>query len=304
MTSPNAPIALFVFNRPEHTRCTLLALAGNPEFAHSPLHIFCDGPRYPDEQASVDAVLQVVKSFDHPDMTIHEAPSNKGLACSMLEGVSAVLNRFERVIVLEDDLTVSPAFLSFMNRCLDVYAESSNVYQISGYMFPVTPDLGNEPVFLPFPSTWGWATWKRAWKDFQPDSSSAGPIWKDKNLRKRFDLGGSYPYSKMLKNQADGVIDSWGIMWYLFIFMRQGLVVFPPFSFVKNTGFDGSGRHRGVGFEKGVQLSDRFITVPFRSAQIDEGALETVRCYLAKEHGVPSRIRRKLKGMISRVGGG
>jgi len=113
----------------------------------------------------------------------------------------------------------------------------------------------SDAVFLPFTTSWGWATWQRAWKNFDPEMSAFAEIASNGTLRRRFDLDGSYPYFSMLKKQKAGLIDSWAIRWYLSVFMRSGLALYPRQSLVQNEGFDGSGTHCGVSDENPATLS-------------------------------------------------
>ena len=266
-----APIALFTFKRPAHTLRTLRALDLNPEFRHSALHIFCDASRRPDEDDAVGATRQIVRGWAHPHKTVHEAPANRGLAASIIGGVTALCADHGRVIVVEDDLVVAPVFLDFLNRALDTYADDPRVMQVSGHMFPVELDAGgHDAVFLPFTTSWGWATWQRAWASFDPDMKGYEELAADRSMRKRFDLENAYPYFAMLKKQKAGKIDSWAIRWYLSVFMREGLVLYPRRSLVSNEGFDGSGTH-GANTRKRLllQLPTKSVSINTISTAID-----------------------------------
>ncbi len=242
-----APVALFVYRRPEHTRRTLEALLRCKELEGTPLHIFCDGAKNP---AVLDAVKEARRVAHHlaPASTVfHERAHNQGLAQSIIQGTTELNNQFGKVIVLEDDLEVAPTFLRFMNEALDRYADDPTVMQVSGYQFPIEPPLAEESVFLSFPTSWGWGTWARAWQHFDPQASGYAALKREAALRHRFDLDGSYPYYKMLQGQVRGDVDSWAIRWHLSIFMRHGLVLYPGRSLVRNIGFDGSGTHGATG---------------------------------------------------------
>lgn len=244
MKTDLAPLALFAYNRPKHTFRTLSSLSKNPEFNTSPLFIFCDGPRGTHDLDAVRATQRIAMDWDHPGKTVTVSESNRGLANSIIFGVTELTRSFGSVIVIEDDLELAPAFLGFMNRGLDEYSENEQVFHVSGYSFPVLPKSPSiEGVFVPLTSSWGWATWERAWKFFDPDMSQYGVLRSDRNLRKSFDLDGSYKYFRMLERQKEGKIDSWAIRWYLSVFMKGGLSLFPSQSLVRNTGFDGSGTH-------------------------------------------------------------
>lgn len=246
--SQYAPVLIFAYRRPEHLRNTLASLMRCAGFQESPVIVHADGPRGTAENEAVMATREVARSMLGERAEYHFSEANRGLSESVISGVSETLGRFGRVIVVEDDLELSPAFLTFMNAALDRYADAENVYQVSGYMFDV-PELEEDrtALFLPFTVSWGWATWKRAWDCFDPKATGWEVLRANKQLRRRFNLDGSYDYATMLVRQMAGMRDSWAIRWYWTVFKAQGLVLFPPVSLVRNTGFDGSGTHgRGL----------------------------------------------------------
>ncbi len=243
MTAP-APVALFVFRRPDKTRATLDALSRCRGIEASDLHVFCDGPRGPADEQPVAQVRDLVRRFDHPRKIVTEAATNQGLARSIIAGVTRLCGENGRVIVLEDDLIVSPAFLEYMNAALDAYAGAPRVMQVSGFTFARPGTSPDQPArFLPMTTSWGWATWDRAWRAFDADAGGAKALDGDLALRARFDLGGLWDYHAMLRRQRAGEVDSWAIRWYWTVFRRGGLVLYPPVSLVRNEGLDASGTH-------------------------------------------------------------
>lgn len=238
-----APIAFFAYKRPGHAKRALEALIENEEFTKSPVYIFCDGPKTPKDTKMVGATRAAIRSFARGNATVVERDRNMGLANSIITGVTELCGRYGRVIVVEDDLVVAPSFLDYMNRALDMYRDEERVMQVSGHMFPVELSAKTDAVFLPFTTTWGWATWGRAWRLFEPGMNGYERLKRDRALRRKFDLGGAYPYFRMLEMQMKGDVDSWGIKWYLSVFMAGGLTLYPARSLVENTGFDGSGTH-------------------------------------------------------------
>jgi hypothetical protein len=293
-----APIAIFAFKRPQHTARTLAALARNPEFLQSPLYIFCDGARRPDEAAAVEATREAVRAIEHPNKVIVEAERNKGLANSIIHGVGHLCDSYGRVIVVEDDLVVSECFLHYMNGALDRYANDERVMQISGHMFPVSLEDRGESVLLPFITSWGWATWQRAWHSFDPNMQGYESLKSSRALRHKFDLDGAFPYYSMLNRQRRGEIDSWAIRWYLTCFQRGGLTLYPTSSLVDNIGFDGSGTHCDVR-ESIEQIVFRNAPISrFPSSDIDVTAYTRVKQHLAAENSLFQRIYRRLKQAI------
>jgi hypothetical protein len=256
-----APIAIFVYKRPDHTRQTIEALIHCPEFVQSPLYVFSDGAKKPEDQASIDETRAVVRSIVGEKANMIEAVENQGLANSIIAGVSKLLNEYDQVIVLEDDLIVSPGFLQYMNAALEVYKNEPLVMNISGYMYPI-PKFAErtEAMFLPFISSWGWATWRRSWEYFDPQATGWEVLQADKETRSRFDLNDSFDYSDMLEKQMTGKLDSWAIRWYWSVFKNHGLTLFPPVSHVRNIGFDGSGSHGSFSARLLYKSSNKWIT--------------------------------------------
>lgn len=239
-----APIALFVYKRPDHTRRTLEALMQCPEFESSLLYVFSDAAKKIEDEKLVLETRNVVKSMVGEKAKIVEAENNQGLAKSIISGVNRLLKDYDRVIVLEDDLLVSPRFLSYMNAALEAYQNEPSVMQVSGYMFPIK-EFSNktEALFLPFTTSWGWGTWRRAWHYFDPDATGWEALKIDSAMRFKFNLDASYDYSAMLSTQMSKGVDSWAICWYWNVFKNNGYVLYPPTSHVDNIGLDGSGTH-------------------------------------------------------------
>jgi hypothetical protein len=242
--SRRAPIALFIYNRPQHLARALRSLANNPEFADSPLYVYADGPRGPGDAAATTAARGVAVDYLGARGEYRFRSGNAGLAESIIAGVSELTAQFGSVIVVEDDLEVAPGFLRFMNEALARYAGSGEVYQVSGYMFDARRIAASQrALFLPIISTWGWGTWRRAWSVFDAQAEGWQQLRTDAQLRRKFNIDGAYDYSGMLERQMRGAMSSWGIRWYWSVFRHRGLACYPPQSLVKNFGMDGSGTH-------------------------------------------------------------
>jgi hypothetical protein len=239
-----APIALFIFRRPDHARRTIASLQACIGFSESQIFVFADGPTRPRDVPAVMETRALVRRLLGERATFLERETNLGIDQSVIAGVTDVCDRFGRVIVIEDDLVVSPLFLQFLNRGLRRYESEPRVMQISGHMFDV-PQLRkqNEAVFLPMTTSWGWATWKRAWDQFDPEADGWRDRLHDEPARRRFDLEGNFEYSGMLAREMRRKVGAWDIRWYYTVFARDGLALFPPRTLVVNAGFDGTGTH-------------------------------------------------------------
>ncbi|HCC80512.1 MULTISPECIES: glycosyltransferase family 2 protein [unclassified Methylophaga] len=251
-----APIALFVYNRPEHTKKTIEALQKNDLANESNLYIFSDAAKHQEATVQVQAVREYIASINgFKSVTIINRNCNLGLADSIVDGVTKLCNSDGKAIILEDDIVTSKGFLRFMNNALNLYADDEKVMHISGYMFGIDkPEEIPETFFYRVPSCWGWATWKRAWEDFEPDAAN---LLDRLNLSKKkydFDIENTYDYSEMLQMQASGKLNSWAIRWYASVFLNNGLCLHPNKSFTNNIGLDGSGTNCGT--SNSYEISD------------------------------------------------
>lgn len=238
-----APVVVFCYKRPDHLARTISSLVSNPEAAASHLTLFCDAAKSPADAAAVDAVRRYVDSIEgFASVNRVYRQSNMGLAHSIIDGVSRLLRSHDRVIVLEDDLLLSPHFLDFMNQGLRCYQTDDRVASIHGYCYPVQEALP-ETFFMRGADCWGWATWARAWAHFEPDGQFLLQQLRQRKLLHDFDLDGSYLYSRMLRGQIAGRNDSWAIRWHASCYLRDMLTLYPGRSLVENIGNDASGTH-------------------------------------------------------------
>ena len=236
-------IALFVYNRPEHTREMLKGLQKNNI---SKLYIFSDGIKDIKDKDSVEKVRNLIDSIDWCETEIIKGERNKGLADSIVHGVNYVLERHTRIIVLEDDCVPTDDFIVFMEKCFDKYKNNEKVMNVSGYSLPINipNDYPYDIYFSYRASSWGWGTWRRAWKYFDRNKSILAEIEKSPNLRKKINRAGE-DLIPMLKNQINGKLDSWAVFWAINIIKNDGVCVNPVKSRIKNIGHDGTGIHCG-----------------------------------------------------------
>lgn len=292
----SAPIALFCFNRPEHLRRTLASLQACDGFEASDLHVYSDGARNEAERPSVMAVRDVLARHLPASATVIARESNVGLAVNIIEGTTDLSRRFGRVITIEDDLLLDPRFLRFMNDALERYANQPNVFQVAGHMFESPALAGSsQAVALPWPSSWGWATWKRAWAQFDAQATGWQELATEPGLRRRFNLDGAYDYTTMLERQMKGEIQSWAVRWYWSVFRAGGLTIYPPFNLVTNIGFDGQGTHgRGLLRRFGSSSAPPAPSGPIRLREV--AALDPDVC-----RHVLDALRRDNGGRLGRV---
>ncbi len=290
-----APIALFVYNRPLHTQRTIEALQKNEFASESDLFVFSDGPK---NGAASDKVMEVRKYLGgitgFKNVTIYERNENFGLARSIISGVTEIINKSGRVIVMEDDLITSPYFLRFMNEGLEFYENEDKVISVHGYIYPVASPLP-ETFFLKGADCWGWATWKRGWNLFEADGAKLLYELISKKLTLEFDVNGSYAYTQMLEHQIAGKNNSWAIRWHASAFLKKKLTLYPGKSLVQNIGLDESGTHSGTSNNYDVELSKNPVKIlKIELAQNDNALREIEKYWRSCRVSHPTLFRRAL----------
>jgi hypothetical protein len=277
MTDP-APILLFCYKRLDTLKKTISALQKNRLATESKLYIFSDGPKNPEDAGQVQnirAYLRTIRGFKTID--IIEAPSNKGLANSIIHGVTKIFDIHDRVIVLEDDILTSSNFLSFMNQALNFY-EKRNILNISGFSFPITGLPDNGVYFTMRPSSWGWATWRDKWSGVDWKIEDYDQFKCDRVRRKRFNEMGS-DLAGMLDNQMKGKADSWAIKWCYHQFKLQSYTVYPVVSKVQNIGFGMEATHTNEHVSRYSTVFDQSDSTSFlftEKIQLDAGVLKQI----------------------------
>ena len=245
MTKKLAPIVLFVYNRLNHTRQTLEALQKNDLASKSKLIIYSDSAKNKNDLKKVAKVREYIKNIDgFKQIIIRKTKENIGLANSIINGVTKVVNEHGKIIVLEDDLVTSRFFLRFMNEALEAYKDEPRVASIHGYIFPIK-NLP-ETFFIKGADCWGWATWSNKWSIFKSDAKKLLDSVKKKNVEREINFNYAYNYTEMLKDQIKGKNDSWAIRWYVSAFLKNMMTLYPGKSYVQNIGFDNEGTHTKI----------------------------------------------------------
>ena len=237
-----APIVLFTYNRPWHMFQVLDALANNELAKESVLYIYCDGQKKEstkEEILMIEEVRGIAKNENRfKEVLVIEQEENRGLANSIITGVSEVINKHGSIIVLEDDIIPSVGFLKYMNDALLLYSNEEKVGCIHAWNYNLdSSNYAELTFFLKGADCWGWATWKRAWDLFNPSATELLANIESTNVQ--------YEFVEMLKNQIKGSINSWAIRWHASLFLFGKYCLQPTRPIVKNIGFDNSGVHCG-----------------------------------------------------------
>lgn len=293
-----APIALFTYNRPEHTRQTVESLLANELAGESDLYIFSDAPKTPEAAENVKKVrayLETVSGFR--SVTLVKRETNLGLAANIVDGVGRLCRDYGRVIVLEDDLVMSPFFLRFMNDALELYQNEPGVMHVSGSTYPTRAIDAGSSYFLRVPLCWGWATWDRAWQHFSRDI-----VVMDKFSRKmirEFDFDGTYHYWRQLELNRSGKLNTWFVFWYATLFLNKGVALFPGASLVKNIGMDGTGVHCAADSSFDVEPSKCAIGISAIPVEESREAFERHKRYFrGTAVSLTTRVVRRLAAMV------
>ncbi|MDY0905109.1 glycosyltransferase [Pedobacter sp. CFBP9032] len=295
-----APIALFVYNRPQHTERTLKFLQQNELAAESRLFIFSDGPKKLHDEDKVAEVRSIIKEIDgFKSVKIFEKKENSGLANSVIAGVSQIIKDYGQVIVFEDDLVSSPYTLTYFNEALHRYREEEKVMHIGAYMYPLKTKNLSQSFFFRAATSWGWATWGRAWKNFEPDIDTLMSQF-DHKKKAAFSIDKTMNFWKQMEEFKKGKNNSWAIRWYASIFLKGGLTLNPAQSLVNNIGHDGSGVHSGINNIYNVAINPKPITQFPTVIEEDKTAYEMIKAFLASRKGsIIKRIRRFVNEKLS-----
>lgn len=296
-----APILLFTYNRLSHTRRCVEALSRNPLVAESELFIYSDGAKDASQQAAVEEVRNYIHTLQgFKRITIIERNENWGLARNIIDGVTTQVNRYGKVIVLEDDLVVAPHFLQFMNDALEMYKDEPKVGHIQACDFTQDPTLP-DTFLIKWTGSWGWGTWDKTWKHFNPNGKELLQELEERKLTRLFDFNGKYGFTRMLRRQIEGKNNSWAIRWNASLFLKDILSLNVGRSLVQNEGFDGSGTNCGGGglYASNLHLSPLPVV---RISPIEENqeARQAFVRYYARTNSFWAkairRIKRTLKG--------
>lgn len=297
-----SPIALFAYNRPCHLERTIDFLSRNSLAGESELFIFCDGPKDDATEAQRQSIRDVRRVAHNASgflkVHVQESDHNKGLAQSIIGGVTYLVEAYGRVIVLEDDMETSPGFLEYMNDALDLYCDDGRVMHITGYMFP-TSKRTPHTFFYEVPHCWGWATWQRAWQCFSNDIDELFSYWNSR--WKEFNKWGGTDLQEQLTANHEGTLGTWFVKWHAAVLRNNGLSLYPGRSLVRNTGMDGSGENC-IKVTRTEALPDLPDAVPVYRIPIRENArMARIIRVINSGHWYSKRYRRRFMASLRKI---
>ena len=288
-----APVLLFVYARPNHTKKMIESLSKNKLAKESEVWIFSDNAKKDSAKENVRQVREYIHSIENKGyfkkVHIIEAQKNKGLANSVIDGVTEIINELGKAIILEDDLVVTNNFLDYMNEALDFYEKDERIWSISGYNFSMDiPEKYKHDIFLSYRGcSWGWATWKEQWNTVDWNVEDYNKFKNSYKKRKHFNKGGN-DLSLMLDRQMRKEIDSWAIRWCYSQSKQNKYTIYPVNSLVCNIGLDGSGTHSGNIRDYDVTIND---TNTYKLENVEENK-EILEIFKRKyNYGLKQKIR-------------
>lgn len=242
-----APVVLFVYNRADHFQQTFEALCRCAEASESELYVFADGPKDEAGREKVEACRQAVREAvadcAFKNVSVTEAPENRGLAASVIAGVGEVIRKRGSVIVLEDDSVVAPNYLRFMNDALEKFEKETRVGAIAGYTPLIDfPQSYTADIFTCYRScSCGWATWEDRWENVDWELKEIGAFCRDPKLIKRLNSAGTDRFLRLYRQRRGG--SSWSVRFGAHLVKNDMLTVYPRYSLIRNIGCDESGVH-------------------------------------------------------------
>lgn len=295
-----APICLFTYNRLFETKETINALRNNDLAKDSDLFIFSDGAKNIKSNKEVTLLRKFLKTIEgFKNVTIIEQNKNKGLAKSITDGVTQIVNEFEKVIVLEDDIVTSKGFLTYMNKSLNYYEKNLEVMQVSAFMFPIESANLPDTFFYQANTCWGWGTWKAAWKHYNNDTAfllerikTEKVSWKEYNS-----MQGS-EFQKQLLRNIKGTLNTWAVKWHTVIKLNKGKVLHPKESYVANIGFSGNGENCNKGEIMGQINNTLNLDVTDANNKDNSLALERLNLYFKQRYSLKQKIKRKIESYL------
>lgn len=293
-----APIILFVYNRLDHTQGVIETLSKNFLAKESELYVFSDAAKSENGLEKVNAVREYIRDITwhgrFKKVSIIEAENNKGLANSVIGGVTEIIREYGKVIVVEDDLLLSPYFLNYMNDALDYYQDDKKIWSISGYSFPMKSlKKYSHDIFYSYRGcSWGWATWSDRWDTVDWQVSEYNQFINSQEWIERFNRGG-VDLTNMLKMQMERKIDSWAIRWCFAQSNQDMYTVYPRISYLENAGCDGSGMHSGADDEYYTDMSGCIPKCKFETLEIDRKIAKEFQ--MKYKDTLKKKIRRRLQ---------
>lgn len=247
-----APVVLFTYKRPVHTKMVLDALSNCDLIQETDVIIYADGMKQTATQKDKEEInqtrqilLDYKENHNFKSLELHLSDENKGIAYSVKKGAVKELDKYGKIIIMEDDIVPQKGFVKYMNEALDKYENEDKVWGISAYAFPLKNEklVQEEIFFLPVNCSWGWATWKSRWDKVDLNVTSIFERFERNKVERENYNFGNYYYYEILEVLRDKKSDVWDALFQASMFLDNGVFLYPKRSLAKNIGFDATGTH-------------------------------------------------------------
>lgn len=247
-----APVVLFTYKRPIHTKMVLDALSNCDWIQETDVIIYADGLKQTATQKDKElihetrqVILNYKEKHNFKNLEVHFSEENRGIAYSVKKGGAKELEKYGKIIIMEDDIVPQKGFVKYMNEALDKYEHEEKVWGISAYSFPLDNEklVQEETYFLPVNCSWGWATWKSRWDKVDYDINSIFEKFAQNGITRQDYNFGSCQYYEILEVLRDKKSDVWDALFHASMFLEKGMFLYPNPSLAKNIGFDNTGTH-------------------------------------------------------------
>jgi hypothetical protein len=241
----SSPILLLIFNRPQVTQQVFNKIKEvKPQY----LYVAADGPRanVPHEAAICEETRKIIDQVDW-ECEVKTLFRDKNLGCgfAVCSAISWFFDQVEEGIVLEDDCLPNASFFPFCSELLQKYRDDDKIFLISGTNMQNGIKRSDDSYyFSQYPITWGWASWRRAWKRFSYNIQDLDQVFKSAGLNHVFQSSQEKSYwREKLKKGVTEKDKIWDYQWWYAIWKNKGIAIVPNTNLIVNLGFRNTGSH-------------------------------------------------------------
>jgi len=260
------PIVYLIFNRPEVTRRSFEVLRA---LRPARLLVVADGPRpnIPEDAEKCRLTREIATAVDWPcQLQTDFSETNLGLKPRIVSGLNWAFTQVEAAIVIEDDCLPDATFFRFAAEMLEKFRDDRRIMCVSANNFQEgRRRTEDDYYFSRYPHCWGWATWRRAWRHFDPDLKLWPRLREGGWLRDILQDEAAVPYWQGIFDRcAAGKINSWAFPWTYSCWVQSGLTVLPNQNLVQNIGFGKDGTNTTSADNPASHLTVSPLSFPLR----------------------------------------
>ncbi|MGI4831781.1 MAG: glycosyltransferase family 2 protein [Janthinobacterium lividum] len=298
-------VVLIVFNRPTLTRAVFDRIA---QARPKQLLVIADGPR-PDREgeSALCAEVRRIATEVHweCELLLNFAEENMGCRQRVISGLDWAFEQVEEAIILEDDILPDPSFFLFCEQMLERYRGDPRVAMITG--FNIAADQLQVPhsyYFSELTHIWGWATWRDAWRHYDPQMISWPAVRDAGMLREIFTEPSALRYwTPILEGMYQGHgPNTWDYQWMYTNLTRRCVSIVPQVNLVRNLGFGLDATHvTDAGGAPKVSVKTLQFPLQHPPAMIVSRSMDRLDQRISDWHvpSLPKRVFRKLRRMVT-----